>query len=138
MAGSRPETTKTRPPLVGIIRTGPELEEALTKLEDLKQQTAKASVKGGRAYNPGWNLATDLPSMITTSIAVTQGALSRKESRGGHTREDFPGPDPELGKVNFVQHQTGGERGFLAPIAIAAEPLPVMPEELAELFEEGN
>jgi succinate dehydrogenase / fumarate reductase flavoprotein subunit len=70
-------------------------------------RTAKVQVKGGRAYNPGWNLATDLPSMITTSIAVAQGALNRKESRGGHTREDYPGPDPELGKVNFVQHQTG-------------------------------
>jgi succinate dehydrogenase / fumarate reductase flavoprotein subunit len=75
--------------------------------------------------------------MITTSIAVAQGALNRRESRGGHTREDYPGPDPELAKVNFVQRQTG-ERGFLAPIAIAPEPLPVMPADLAELFEEGN
>ena len=75
--------------------------------------------------------------MITTSIAVAQGALNRKESRGGHTREDFPGPDPELGKVNFVQHQTG-EHGFLAPIDIAPEPLPEMPAELRALFEEGH
>ncbi len=112
------ELQETMQALVGIIRTGPELEEALTKLEDLKQRTAKVQVKGGRTYNPGWNLATDLPSMITTSIAVAQGALNRKESRGGHTREDFPGPDPEMGKVNFVQHQTG-EHGYLAPIAIA-------------------
>jgi len=131
------ELQETMQSLVGIIRNGPELEEALTKLEDLKQQTAKVSITGGRAYNPGWNLATDLPSMITTSIAVAQGALNRRESRGGHTREDFPGPDPEMGKVNFVQHQKG-ERGFLAPIAIVPEPLPVMPAELAELFEEGN
>ena len=107
--------------LVGIIRTGPELEEALAKLEELKEQTAKVSVKGGRAYNPGWNLATDLPSMITTSIAVAQGALNRKECRGGHTREDFPGPDPELGKVNFVQRPDGGEHGLPGtPIAISA------------------
>ncbi len=131
------ELQETMQRLVGIIRTGPELEEALAKLEDLKQQTAKVQVKGGRAYNPGWNLATDLPSMITTSIAVAQGALHRKESRGGHTREDFPGPDPELGKVNFVQHQTD-EKGYLAPIAIAPEPLPEMPAELRKLFEEGH
>jgi succinate dehydrogenase / fumarate reductase, flavoprotein subunit len=131
------ELQETMQALVGIIRTGPELEEALSKLEDLKQQTAKVQVKGGRAYNPGWNLATDLPSMITTSIAVAQGALNRKESRGGHTREDFPGPDPEMGKVNFVQHQTG-EHGYLAPIAIAPEPLPEMPAELKVLFEEGH
>ncbi len=131
------ELQETMQSLVGIIRTGPELEEALAKLEDLKQQTAKVQVKGGPTYNPGWNLATDLPSMITTSIAVAQGALQRKESRGGHTREDYPGPDPELGKVNFVQHQTA-EHGYLAPIAIAPEPLPEMPPELRALFEEGH
>jgi succinate dehydrogenase / fumarate reductase flavoprotein subunit len=131
------ELQETMQALVGIIRTGPELEEALAKLEDLKQQTAKVQVKGGRAYNPGWNLATDLPSMITTSIAVAQGALNRKESRGGHTREDYPGPDPEMGKVNFVQRQTV-EHGYLAPIGIQPEPLPVMPAELAALFEEAK
>ena len=131
------ELQETMQSLVGIIRNGPELEEALGKLEDLKQQTAKVQVKGGPAYNPGWNLATDLPSMITTSIAVAQGALNRKESRGGHTREDFPGADPEMGKVNFVQRQTG-EKGYLASIAIAPEPLPQMPAELRALFEEGS
>jgi succinate dehydrogenase / fumarate reductase flavoprotein subunit len=131
------ELQETMQALVGIIRTGPELEEALAKLEDLKARTAKVQVKGGRAYNPGWNLATDLPSMITTSIAVAQGALNRKESRGGHTREDYPGPDPEMGKVNFVQRQTS-EHGFLAPIAIAPEPLPEMPPELRTLFEEAK
>jgi len=131
------ELQDTMQSLVGIIRNGPELEEALTKLEDLRQRTAKVQVTGGQAYNPGWNLATDLPSMLTTSIAVAQGALNRKESRGGHTREDYPGPDPEMGKVNFVQHQTV-ERGYLAPIAIGPEPLPQMPAELQALFEEGN
>ncbi len=87
-------------------------------------------MKGGRAYNPGWNLATDLPVHDHRPPSrVAQGALNRKESRGGHTREDYPGPDPELGKVNFVQRQTG-EHGYLAPIAIAPEPLPEMPAEL--------
>ena len=131
------ELQETMQALVGIIRAGPELEEALVKLEELKEHTAKVQVKGGRAYNPGWNLATDLPSMITTSIAVAQGALHRKESRGGHTREDYPGPDPEMGKVNFVQRQTV-EHGYLAPIGIQPEPLPVMPAELAALFEEAK
>ena len=128
---------ETMQALVGIIRTGPELTEALSKLEELKEMTSKVSVKGGRAYNPGWNLATDLPSMITTSIAVAQGALNRKESRGGHTREDFPTADPEMGKVNFVQRQRA-DRGYLSPIEIAPEPLPVMPDELRALLEEGN
>ncbi len=131
------ELQETMQALVGIIRTGPELEEALGKLEELKEQTSKVSVKGGRAYNPGWNLATDLPSMITTSIAVAQGALNRKESRGGHTREDHPGPDPELGKVNFVQRQTA-KRGYLEPISVNPEPLLEMPDELRQLMEEGH
>ncbi len=128
---------RTMQSLVGIIRTGPELEEALDKLGELRERTAKISVEGGRAYNPGWNLATDLPSMLTVSTAIAQGALARKESRGAHTRDDYPNPDPELGKVNFVQHQTG-ERGYAAPIQIGPEPLPEMPDELHELLEEGH
>ena len=131
------ELQQTMQALVGIIRTGPELEEALGKLEEFKERTAKLSVKGGLAYNPGWNLATDLPSMVTTSIAVAQGALNRKESRGGHTREDYPGPDPEMGKVNFVQRQTA-DHGYLAPISINPEPLPEMPAELRALLEEAH
>jgi succinate dehydrogenase / fumarate reductase flavoprotein subunit len=131
------ELQETMQALVGIIRTGPELEEALVKLEELKGRVAKLSVKGGKAYNPGWNLATDLPSMITTSIAVAQGALNRKESRGGHTREDYPLPDPELGKVNFVQRQTA-EHGFLGSISVNPEPLPEMPPELRALLEEAH
>ncbi|MDA8285737.1 MAG: fumarate reductase/succinate dehydrogenase flavoprotein subunit, partial [Actinomycetota bacterium] len=77
------------------------------------------------------------PAMLTVSTAVAQGALHRKESRGGHTREDYPNADPEMGKVNFVQCQTT-ERGPCAPIAIRPEPLPVMPPELAELFEDSH
>ena len=123
--------------LVGIVRNGPELEEALEKLAELKERTTKVSVGGGRAFNPGWNLATDLPAMLTVSTAVAQGALQRKESRGGHTREDYPDADPEMGKVNFVQCQKA-ERGPYAPIAIHPEPLPVMPPELAELFEDSH
>jgi succinate dehydrogenase / fumarate reductase flavoprotein subunit len=131
------ELEETMQSLVGIIRTGPELEEALVKLEELKERVSNLTVKGGKVYNPGWNLATDLPSMITTSIAVAQGALNRKESRGGHTREDYPGPDAELGKVNFVQRQTA-EHGYLAPISIDPEPLLEMPAELRALLEEAH
>ncbi|HXY27295.1 MAG TPA: hypothetical protein VEH82_03370, partial [Acidimicrobiales bacterium] len=131
------ELQETMQSLVGIIRNGTELTGALHKLEDLKQKTASIKIGGVPSYNPGWNMATDLPSMITTSIAVAQGALHRRESRGGHTREDYPGPDPEMGKVNFVQRQTA-ERGLLAPISIAPEPLPEMPAELRALFEEGK
>jgi succinate dehydrogenase / fumarate reductase, flavoprotein subunit len=131
------ELQTTMQALVGIIRNGPELEQAQEKLSELRERAGKMAVGGGRAYNPGWNLATDIPSMLTVSTAVTQGALARKESRGGHTREDFPGPDPELGKVNFVQRQTG-EYGYAAPIQIGPEPLSEMPAELKELLEEGH
>ena len=131
------ELQATMQSLVGIIRTGPELEEALDKLGELRERAGKMAVAGGRVYNPGWNLATDLPSMLTVSTAIAQGALARKESRGAHTRDDYPGPDPELGKVNFVQRQTD-ERGYTAPIHIAPEPLPEMPEELRALLEEGH
>ena len=128
---------ETMQSLVGIIRTGSELKESLEKLAELRDRASKLSTGGGRAYNPGWNLATDLPSMLTVSTAVAQGALLRTESRGGHTREDHPKADPELGKVNLVQRQTT-QRGAGAEISIAPEPLPEMPADLQELFEEGH
>ena len=121
---------------VGIIRTGPELDEALEKLEVLKERVSNISVKGGRAYNPGWNLATDLPAMLTVSTCVALGARERKESRGGQTREDFPKADPELGKINFVSRQPAGG-GFNEEIKISPEPLPEMPDELKALLEEA-
>ena len=131
------ELQSTMQSLVGIIRTGSELQEALERLGELRERAGKLSVAGGRAYNPGWNLATDLPSMVTVATAIAQGALARTESRGAHTRDDYPAPDPELGKVNFVQRQTG-ERGYTAPIQIGPEPLPEMPPELRQLLEEGH
>jgi succinate dehydrogenase / fumarate reductase flavoprotein subunit len=121
---------------VGIIRNGPELDEAIEQLEVLKERVQNIAVKGGRAYNPGWNLATDLPAMLTVSTCVALGARDRKESRGGQTREDFPKADPELGKVNFVQSQPSGG-GFSGEIKIVPEPLPVMPDDLRAILEEA-
>jgi succinate dehydrogenase / fumarate reductase flavoprotein subunit len=119
--------------LVGIIRTESELVEALAALDKFDDRARAVSTSGGRPYNPGWNLATDLPSMLAVSRMVALGALNRKESRGGHTRDDYPGPDPEMGKVNFVQHISDDGH-----VAIAPEPLPQMPPELAELLEDGH
>jgi len=119
--------------LVGIIRTESELVEALEALDKLDDRAASVSVSGPRAYNPGWNLATDLPSMLAVSRLVATGALNRKESRGGHTRDDYPGPDPELGKVNFVQ-RLGPDGSY----SIDPEPLPQMPPELAALLEDSH
>jgi succinate dehydrogenase / fumarate reductase, flavoprotein subunit len=128
---------ETMQSLVGIIRTGPELEEALDKLVELRARVDNIQVKGGVAYNPGWNLATDLPSMLTVSTAAAQGALGRRESRGGHTREDYPKPDPEFGKINLVQRQ-GESRGMNGEITVNPEPILIMPPELQELFEEAH
>lgn len=128
---------ETMQSLVGIIRNGPELEEAKAKIEALKERAANVAVSGGRAYNPGWNLATDLPAMLSVSTCATLGALERKESRGGHTREDYPKADPEMGKVNFVHAQTPGSR-YVDPVTVRAEPLAEMPDELKALFEEGK
>ena len=76
------------------------------------------SLSGGRKYNPGWNLTTDLPAMLTVSRCTTLGAINRKESRGGHTRDDFPKPVAEMGTVNFVQ------RINVAPTPTASAALP--------------
>ncbi len=123
--------------LVGIIRTGDELDQALERLDELVFLAGKVKVTGGRAYNPAWNLATDLPAMLTVSRCVTLGARDRRESRGGHTREDYPNADPEFGKVNLVQRQPSGG-GMAEEIKIGPEPIPEMPPELAALFEEGH
>ena len=119
--------------LVGIIRTESELKKAQTEIASLKERLAKVTVEGHRQYNPGWNLALDLESLLTTAEATTLGALERKESRGGHTREDHPGPDPDkYGKINLVLRRTDGE------FSLSEEPLPEMPDDLKELFEESR
>jgi succinate dehydrogenase / fumarate reductase, flavoprotein subunit len=117
--------------LVGIIRTESELTEALGELDKLDERCTRLSVSGPRAYNPGWNLATDLPAMLTVSRLVTKGAIVRQESRGGHTRDDYPKPSDEFGKLNLVQRVTLDGEFTLDP-----EPIPQMPAELAALFEE--
>ncbi len=122
--------------LVGIIRTGDELDEATKQLDDFTERVKNLSVKGGRAYNPGWNLATDLPAMISVSKCVTMGATLRKESRGGHTREDYPGPDPEFGKINFAQTTEGGN--WDSPVSVVESPILILPDELKALLEEAK
>jgi succinate dehydrogenase / fumarate reductase flavoprotein subunit len=121
---------------VGIIRNAGELDVAISALDDFTRRVKNVSVKGGRAYNPGWNLATDLPSMITVSKCVANGALLRKESRGGHTRDDFPNADPELGKLNFAQSSDGGH--WNDPVTVVESPILVMPAELKALLEEDK
>ena len=116
--------------LVGIIRTERELRRAQTEIAALQERLTRVSVEGHRQYNPGWNLALDLQSLLRVAEATTMGALERKESRGGHTREDYPDPDPEkYGKINLVLRRT--DDGF----SLSEEPLPEMPDDLKTLFE---
>jgi succinate dehydrogenase / fumarate reductase flavoprotein subunit len=119
---------------VGIIRNASELELATHALDEFTQRVKNISVKGGRAYNPGWNLATDLPAMITVCKCVTAGAILRKESRGGHTREDFPTADPELGKINFAQSSNGGH--WDSPVSVHEASILIMPADLKALLDE--
>jgi succinate dehydrogenase / fumarate reductase, flavoprotein subunit len=129
----RVDLQRTMQDLVGIIRTGSELLKAIEELDKLDDRAGRLSITGGRAYNPGWNMATDVPSMLAVSRLVTKGALERKESRGGHTRDDYPKADPELGKVNYVQRLSpAGE------LTIGPEPIPSLPAELASLLEEEH
>ena len=136
-AGENPYTIHadlqdTMQDLVGIIRTESELRSALTKLEELNARLDRVSVQGGRVYNPGWNLALDLHSMLEVAEVTTRSALLRTESRGGHTREDFPKTDSAWGKKNIVTTKRGGT------MVQRTDPLLEMPPELAKLFEEAH
>jgi succinate dehydrogenase / fumarate reductase flavoprotein subunit len=124
------ELQDTMQDLVGIIRTKAELERALVRLDALKARAARTAVAGGRTYNPSWHLAIDLKTMLLISEAVTRSALLREESRGGHTREDFPKADPAWGKKNVVTRGRGGT------LELRTEPLPEIPPELAPLLAE--
>ncbi|MFM8896335.1 MAG: fumarate reductase/succinate dehydrogenase flavoprotein subunit [Actinomycetales bacterium] len=114
---------------VGIIRTQHEMEQALKMIDDLKLRARELSVVGGREYNPGWHLALDLPKQLLVSEAIARASLTREESRGGHTRDDFPAMDPNWRKVNLVCRVQG------EGVVVATQPLPLMRAELAELFE---
>jgi len=124
---------ETMQELVGIIRTQSELEQALAKIQELKERADNTSVEGNRQYNPGWHLAMDLKSLLAVSEASCLAATERKESRGGHTREDYPGTDPEWGRHNIAirRAEDGG-------MFVTKEPLPQMPADLAALLEDGK
>ncbi|WP_206340069.1 fumarate reductase/succinate dehydrogenase flavoprotein subunit [Blastococcus litoris] len=117
--------------LVGIIRTAPEMEQALERIAALRERVANLSVEGHRQYNPGWHLALDLPHMLVVSECIARAALERQESRGGHTRDDFPATDAEWARTNLIC-----SRAPDGSVALTRQPLPQMPSELAGIFEE--
>jgi succinate dehydrogenase / fumarate reductase flavoprotein subunit len=123
------ELQQTMNDLVGIIRRGPEVKEALAALEKFRERAVNVSVPGERAYNPGWHYAQDLRNMLLVAECVAMAALEREESRGGHTREDHPAMSPEWRKVNLILTLNGDK------VEMVHQPLPVIREDLLDLFD---
>ncbi|HZE76082.1 MAG TPA: fumarate reductase/succinate dehydrogenase flavoprotein subunit [Gemmatimonadales bacterium] len=119
--------------LVGIVRRQAEMERALEAIEGLKERAGRVGVAGNREYNPGWHTALDLGNLLTISEAVARAAIDRKESRGGHFREDYPQKDPAHGKFNIVIRQGSDGR-----MQLSHEPIPEMPAELKRVIEEQS
>ena len=117
--------------LVGIVRTESEMQRALAELATLKTRAAHSSVTGHREYNPGWHTSIDLENLLTVSEAITRSAIERKESRGGHFREDFPDKAQEFGTINIVTVKSAD-----GTMAVRRVPIPPMPAELKQIVED--
>jgi succinate dehydrogenase / fumarate reductase, flavoprotein subunit len=117
--------------LVGLIRRKSELEDSLKQLTELKERVAKVGATGGRRFNPGWHLALDLRNMLLVSQCAARAALEREESRGGHTREDFPTMDPVWRQVNLVC-SVDADSG---DVVVTRKPVPKMPDDLLTFFD---
>jgi len=117
--------------LVGIVRNESEMKRALEGLGGLRKRAAAVGVGGHREYNPGWHAALDLHNLLTVSEAITRSAIERRESRGGHFRDDHPDKDAAFGTLNItVRKQRDGG------MAVSRAPLPPLPEELKKIIEE--
>lgn len=122
--------------LVGIIRTEDEINQALAKIEELKERYRNVKSEGGRAFNPGWHLAIDMRNMLLVSECVAKAALARTESRGGHTRDDRPAMESEWRRTLLVCRVAGD--GVVPDVSVEKErQAPVRPD-LLELFEIGE
>ncbi len=123
------ELQETMNELVGIIRRESEIEEALENLAKIRERVASVRSEGGTIYNPGWHLALDLSNMLLVSETIARAALAREESRGGHTRDDFPEMSPEWRKVNLVLSLRNGK------IDLRHDELDALRPDLLELFD---
>jgi succinate dehydrogenase / fumarate reductase flavoprotein subunit len=117
--------------LVGIVRVEADLRQALERLEGFKAQAARVGVEGNREYNPGWHTALDLANLLIISEAIARAALDRRESRGGHYRDDYPKSDPGGARYNIVI-----QRAPDGTMRLSREPIPEMPAELKQVIEE--
>ena len=116
---------------VGIIRREEELVRALGGLDGLWKRAQKVTVHGHREYNTGWHTALDLKHLLTVSEAITRSAIERKESRGGHFRDDYPSRDTAEGKVNIVVY-----KGPDDSMQVRREPILEMPDHLKAITAE--
>ena len=121
---------ETMQSLVGIFRVQEDLQKALTKLEELKARAAKVRIDGSRMFNPGWHMARDLRSMLIVAEAVTSAATARKESRGAHSRIDFPKFDDTWGKQNNIIQKKGEQ------MELRQVPVREVPDELRKVLAE--
>ena len=126
------EIQQTMSSLVGIIRREDEITMALAELEKLRERAARVSAPGGAPYNPGWHLALDLRNIMLIADCVAQAALERQESRGGHTRDDFPGMSPEWRKVNLICALDGDR------VVLRRQPMTPMRADLLALFDRAE
>ena len=117
--------------LVGIVRNQDEMVEALNGIDQLRSKADRSFVPGNIDFNPGWHTALDLHNLLTVSEAIARAGIERKESRGGHFRDDYPAKDPEFGRFNFSLRKT--ENGAMD---ITRVPIPEMPAELKQIIEE--
>jgi succinate dehydrogenase / fumarate reductase flavoprotein subunit len=122
---------KTMQNYVGIVRVQAEMERALAELEVLNQRAERVGVPGNREYNPGWHTALDLRHLLIVSEAITKSALERKESRGGHFRDDYPDKDANFGTFNHVI-----TRGSDGRMVLSRETIPARPPELEAIIKE--
>jgi succinate dehydrogenase / fumarate reductase flavoprotein subunit len=118
---------------VGIVRLEAEMKKALEDIEVLKKRAANVGVVGNREYNPGWHTALDLHNMLICSEAIAMCALERKESRGGHFRDDFPEKDPAYAKFNLVVSKGADGRPKLR-----REPIKELRDDLKQVVEENK
>jgi len=114
---------------VGIARSEEDLKTALAELAKLRGRAAHAAADGNRQFNPGWHVALDLHNLLTVSEAVARAALARRESRGAHTRVEFPDLDKHFAAVNVICRRRADG------MDVVEEPLPQVPDELRQIID---
>jgi succinate dehydrogenase / fumarate reductase, flavoprotein subunit len=117
--------------LVGIVRLEGEMREALTKLAGFNERASRVGIDGHREFNAGWHTCIDLRNLLDVSEAITRSAIERKESRGGHFREDFPEKKDEFATFNFAT-----KRAADGTMQVSRIPLAPLPPELKQIIEE--